>query len=180
MRAGFGARLSRVHTIAIKGLPETIRFVDILRPDLALRLTRNGATPKMDVLFVSDTQARTSPPGADLQFVQGRRCPQNMSKSVFQRAPRFRTRVEGMGVEEVVIRPGSPSANVSTTSSSSMSVICDAFYRAIFNISMRREPSFPEQGLSRATPCATLPPQARLSLFPNSAGCTPAANVAPA
>jgi hypothetical protein len=41
------------------------------------------------------------------------------------------------------------------------------------------EPSFPEQGLSRATPCATFRPPARLSLFPKSAGCTPATNVAP-
>jgi hypothetical protein len=40
MRDGFSARVSRLHNIAIKGLPETIRFVDILRPDPALLLTQ--------------------------------------------------------------------------------------------------------------------------------------------
>src|SRR6516165_581307 len=62
---------------AIKGLPETIRFVGVLRLDPVLRLTRNGATPKMEVPFVSDTQARACPFGADLQFAQNRRCPRS-------------------------------------------------------------------------------------------------------
>src|SRR5215469_4330168 len=97
----FSARLSRVHTIAIKGLPETIRFVDIPRPDPALGLTRNGATPKIEVLFVSNTQAWTSPPGADLQFPEGRTCPRNMFCQ--NHGERFCTRVEGISMEEVVI-----------------------------------------------------------------------------
>ena len=167
MRAGFSARLSRVHTIAIKGLPETIRFVDILRPDPALRLTHNGATPKMEVLFVSDTQARTSPPGADLQFAQGRRCPRNtMCQIRFQKASRFRTRVEGISVEDVVIALRSPSANF--WSSSSMSVIYDTFYRATFNINTRHKRILTRIVLSHAR--CNLSPRAKLSLFPESAG----------
>jgi hypothetical protein len=101
--------LSRVYIIAIKELPETIRFVDILRPDPALRLTPNGATPKMEVRLgypSSDIPAR-----ADLQFAQAAHATRSV-KIRFRTAPRFRTRVERIGVEEVVIAQRSPSAKI--------------------------------------------------------------------